>query len=71
MTAQMASRWICRIAKTQMRNRCISRRTLAIKMGVSPAYITKLLKGNENMTFQLCEKLASALQMKFQANLIL
>ena len=41
----------------------ISKRELAERMGVSPAQITKIIKGNQNMTLKTIAKLECALDM--------
>lgn len=42
----------------------IARTDLAKKMGVTPAYITKLLNGNPNLTIKSLLKLADALEQE-------
>ena len=41
----------------------ISKRELAERMGVPPAQITKIIKGNQNMTLKTIAKLECALDM--------
>lgn len=41
----------------------MSKRELAERMGVSPAQITKIIKGNQNMTLKTIAKLECALDM--------
>ena len=48
----------------------ISRSGLARKMGVSPAYITKILRGHANLSLGTLAKLASALGLKWECLLI-
>ena len=69
MTAKQANRWIISIVKQQMKCRRIKKRDLAFRMKVSPPYITKLLRGKENLTIETCVKLAYALNMNFQVHL--
>lgn len=44
-----------------MREKEMTQRELAVKMGVSPVYIVKLLKGGENLTLDTICKLQDAL----------
>lgn len=44
-----------------LRNSGITQKSLAEKLGVSPAYIGKLLKGNENLTIETICKLQKVL----------
>lgn len=44
-----------------LRTHGLTQKDLADKMGVSPAYVGKLLKGNENMTIETICKLQKAL----------
>lgn len=44
-----------------LRNNGMSQKELAEKMGVSPAYIGKLLKGRENLTLETICKLQSSI----------
>lgn len=69
MNAKQASRWIIRITRNQMRARRMKKSELARRMNVSPAYISKMLKGKENFSFKTMEKLANALNMNFQVHL--
>ena len=48
-----------------LRNAKMTQKELAEKMGVSPAYIGKVLKGNENLTLESICKLESAIGTKF------
>src|SRR5205809_81544 len=46
----------------RMENLNISRSALAAKLGASPAYVTKVLRGETNLTVQSMAKLARALE---------
>ena len=48
----------------------VSRSELARKMGVSPAYITKILRGHANLGLETLAKLAFALGLKWECLLI-
>ena len=48
---------------TRMEELGMSKRELAERMGVSPAQITKIIKGNQNMTLKTIAKLECALDM--------
>ncbi len=48
----------------------VSRSDLARKMGVSPAYITKILRGHANLSLESLAKLAFALGLKWECLLI-
>jgi len=48
----------------------LSKSDLARSMGVSPAYITKVFRGNANLSIQSMVKLARCAGMKFQPNLV-
>lgn len=48
---------------TRMEELGMSKRELAERMGVSPAQITKIIKGNQNMTLKTIAKLECALGM--------
>jgi transcriptional regulator with XRE-family HTH domain len=43
----------------------VSRAVLARRLGTSPAYITKVLRGNTNFTIKTMVRLAVALDMEF------
>lgn len=47
----------------------ISRSELAAKIGVKPAYITKILRGDTNFTLETMVKLALALDCQFHCHL--
>lgn len=53
-----------------MENRKITRSLLANKLDVSPAYITKILRGNTNMSIGTLAKVAFALELKWECVLI-
>ncbi len=48
-----------------MENRSVSRSELARRLNVSPAYITKILRGNANLSLESLAKLAFALDLKW------
>lgn len=47
-----------------LRKKNISKKELAEKMDVSPAYISKLLKGEENLTLETISKLQKTINQK-------
>jgi transcriptional regulator with XRE-family HTH domain len=47
----------------------VSRAQLARRLGVSPAYVTKMLRGNANFTMRSMVKAARALQASFRPRL--
>jgi transcriptional regulator with XRE-family HTH domain len=51
---------LCRVMEEQR----VSRAELARRVGTSPAYITKILRGNTNFTLATMSKLAGALGME-------
>jgi transcriptional regulator with XRE-family HTH domain len=53
-----------------MENRNMTRSLLANKLDVSPAYITKILRGNTNMSIETLAKIALALELKWECVLI-
>ena len=53
----------------QMEAEGISRSELARRMGTSPAYITKILRGSTNFTLESMVKVAMALNCKFHCGL--
>lgn len=53
-----------------MKKQGVPRSGLARKMGVSPAYITKILRGQANLGLETLAKLAFALEMKWECLLI-
>jgi ribosome-binding protein aMBF1 (putative translation factor) len=48
-----------------MEHRSVSRSELARRLDVSPAYITKILRGNANLSLDSLAKLAFALDLKW------
>lgn len=46
----------------------VTRSELARRLGTSPAYITKILRGNANFTLATMVRLALALERRFQWN---
>jgi len=54
---------------TRMREVRVSRSELARKIGVSPAYISKLLRGATNFTLDTMVKIAHALNCEFRCHL--
>ncbi|MDD5091348.1 MAG: helix-turn-helix transcriptional regulator [Candidatus Wallbacteria bacterium] len=57
---------ICRV----MEEKKINRRQLAKLMKTSPAYITKILRGNANFTFETVAKFALALGQEYKFSFI-
>ncbi|MFA7160041.1 MAG: helix-turn-helix transcriptional regulator, partial [Kiritimatiellia bacterium] len=53
-----------------MESRGLSRSALARKLNVSPAYITKILRGHANLSLESLAKLAFALDLKWECILI-
>jgi transcriptional regulator with XRE-family HTH domain len=53
-----------------MNNLGITRSALARRMNVSPAYITKILRGHANLSLESLAKLAFALDMKWECFLV-
>lgn len=47
----------------------ISKSELARRMGASPAYVTKILRGDTNFTFETLVKLGDALECDFRCHL--
>jgi len=54
---------------TIMKEKGISRSELARKIGTSPAYITKILRGSTNFTLESMVKVARALDCEYHAHL--
>jgi transcriptional regulator with XRE-family HTH domain len=54
---------------TRMREAGVSRSELARKIGVSPAYISKLLRGATNFSLDSMVKIAHALNCEFRCHL--
>jgi len=50
---------------SQMAIQDISRTELARRLGKNPAFVTKLLRGNNNFTFDTVVRIARALEMEF------
>lgn len=50
---------------SQMEQQGISRTELARRLGKNPAFVTKLLRGNNNFTFETVVRIARALEMEF------
>ena len=53
-----------------MEKQGVSRSELARRMDVSPAYITKILRGHTNLGLETLAKLAFALELKWEFRLI-
>lgn len=53
-----------------MENRDVTRSELARRLNVSPAYITKVLRGHANLSLESLAKLAFALDLKWECILI-
>ncbi|MFA7256422.1 MAG: helix-turn-helix transcriptional regulator [Kiritimatiellales bacterium] len=49
----------------QMKRQDVSRTELARRLGKNPAFVTKLLRGNNNFTFDTVVRIARALEMEF------
>lgn len=47
-----------------LREHKMTKQELAIKMGVSAQYVSKIVKGNENLTLETISKLEKALNIK-------
>jgi len=60
------TRKICKV----MESKNVTRAELARKMGVSKAYITEILTGMPNLTFESLLKVADALETKLAVDLI-
>jgi transcriptional regulator with XRE-family HTH domain len=54
---------------TRMRQVGISRSKLAAKIGVNPAYISKILRGDTNFSLETMVKIATALESDFRCHL--
>ena len=54
---------------TRMRQVGVSRGKLAVKIGVSPAYISKILRGDTNFSLETMVKIANALESEFRCHL--
>src|SRR6266496_4996090 len=54
---------------TRMRQVGVSRSKLAAKIGVNPAYISKILRGDSNFSLETMVKIANALESQFCCHL--
>ena len=54
---------------TRMRQIGVSRSKLAAKIGVNPAYISKILRGDTNFSLETMVKIANALESEFRCQL--
>ena len=54
---------------TRMRQVGVSRSKLAAKIGVNPAYISKILRGDTNFSLETMVKIANALESAFRCHL--
>lgn len=54
---------------TRMRQVGVSRSKLARKIGVSPAYVSKILRGDTNFSLETMVKIANALESEFRCHL--
>src|SRR6266446_6818704 len=54
---------------TRMRQLNVSRSQLASKIGVNPAYISKILRGDTNFSLETMVKIANALDSDFHCHL--
>jgi transcriptional regulator with XRE-family HTH domain len=54
---------------TRMRQLNVSRSKLAAKIGVNPAYISKILRGDTNFSLETMVKIANALESEFRCQL--
>ena len=54
---------------TRMRQVGISRSKLAAKIGVNPAYVSKILRGDTNFSLETMVKIANALESEFRCHL--
>lgn len=61
---------VARRISDAMEEQDISRAELARKLGVTPAYITKILRGHENFSLQTLAKIAFTLEKKWAMRLI-
>ena len=61
---------VARRISDAMEEQDVSRADLARKLGVSPAYITKVLRGNENFSLQTLAGIAFALDKRWECLLI-
>jgi transcriptional regulator with XRE-family HTH domain len=67
------SRWLRRSQKIamEMLDRMdvlgVNQKELAQRMGCSPQYVSKILKGKENLSLETISKIEEALEMEFQS----
>lgn len=67
------SRWLRRSQKIamEMLDRMdflgVNQKELAQRMGCSPQYVSKILKGKENLSLETISKIEDALEMEFQS----
>jgi transcriptional regulator with XRE-family HTH domain len=54
---------------TRMRQLDVSRSQLASRIGVNPAYISKILRGDTNFSLETMVKIANALDSEFRCQL--
>jgi transcriptional regulator with XRE-family HTH domain len=54
---------------TRMRQLDVSRSELAARIGVNPAYISKILRGDTNFSLETMVKIANALESDFRCHL--
>ena len=54
---------------TRMRQLEVSRSELAARIGVNPAYISKILRGDTNFSLETMVKIANALESDFRCHL--
>jgi transcriptional regulator with XRE-family HTH domain len=54
---------------TRMRQLDVSRSELAARIGVNPAYISKILRGDTNFSLETMVKIANALESEFRCHL--
>lgn len=56
--------------KTELELRGISRTAFAQRMGTTPEYVSRILKGKTNITFGTANKMACAVGAEFEARII-
>jgi transcriptional regulator with XRE-family HTH domain len=67
--AEMAVMEITEQIMARMQELGVSKTELANRIGTSPAYVTKILRGETNFTFDTMVKLGSALDCEFRGHL--
>ena len=67
---QFAIRGFVRDLASRMDTQGIKRADLAAKIGSSPAYVTKVLRGDANFTLETMTKLAMAVGARVQVNVV-